>query len=143
VLALSSICYGEKYPLGVMTNEQIIEKYFTGRTLDPIEGIWECEPGRTVIVVKVEALDKQKEKYAAWNYLVLGVDNKKDDASILERLIKTNSPFIYTKKEKIVDHTFVILSPMSMVEKIHFSWGDEYSFYVRIYPQVELKIIGN
>ncbi|MBP2627257.1 MAG: hypothetical protein H6Q68_1968 [Firmicutes bacterium] len=53
VLALTSICLAAEKPLGDITNaNDVISKVFTGRTLDPIEGIWVRDENRVIAMVK-------------------------------------------------------------------------------------------
>jgi hypothetical protein len=145
---LASVCYGAKevspseapkketYPLGLLKKEQIAEKFLAGRTLDPIEGLWEYEPGESVMIVKVEALPSEKEKYAGYDYLVLDARGQENNALIIHKL-KRISPFIYQVNQSTF---FKILSPISIVKQEHLSIGWYDYFYIRTYPQVELKV---
>lgn len=145
IFTFSGVCYGEEtYPLGILTREQIIEKYFSGRTLNPIEGIWEVRPGIERLIVKIETLDnKQKEKYAGWDYLMISMNDKKSDVFVTKLKI-TSSPFFFTIKEsKDTTEYIQILSPMTILERYVGSFSRLDLFYTRSYPQVELKAVGN
>ncbi len=136
VLALSSVCYGrEIYPLGGLTREQLIEKYFSGRALDPIEGIWEYRAGQYYFVININALGNQKDLYTGYDYLMIEA-NDKSESRIFYKLRKTTSPFIYEVND---NYSFTILSPISMViQERHTSPERCYS---RSYPQFELKAV--
>jgi len=139
ILTLSSVCYGrESYPLGGLSREQLIEKYFAGRTLDPIEGIWEYRAGEYFIVVNINALKNQKEQHTGYDYLMISVNYDKSDYRIYYKLGKTTSPFIYQVDD---NYFFTILSPISMVVQERHTYVEK--CYSRSYPQFELKSISN
>lgn len=138
ILILSSVCYGkETYPLGGLTREQIIEKCFKGRTLDPVEGIWDHNPDEFFIMVKTDALENQKEKYLDIDYLWIEGNSKVSNASIIYKIKKTTSPFIYQVKEKGI--YFTMIPPTSMIKQwsVHGDWTEW--CYSHSFPQVELR----
>jgi len=69
-LLLASTCFAEEKPLGDITSAQeVIDKCFTGRTLDPIEGIWIKDKTLVIAIVKTSLTNTKNPKYQKSDYL--------------------------------------------------------------------------
>ncbi|MDT8901623.1 hypothetical protein [Anaeroselena agilis] len=60
VFIFSGVACAAENPFKGLTQEQIIQKYFAGRQLDPIEGIWLDERKDLQIILKTALIDTQK-----------------------------------------------------------------------------------
>jgi len=58
VMLLAGTCWANEKPIGDITdNQQVIDKLFTGKTLDPIEGIWVKDGGTVIAIVKTSLVN--------------------------------------------------------------------------------------
>jgi len=107
VLLLASTCFASEKPLGDITSDkELTDKLFTGRTLDPIEGIWVRDEKYVIAIVKTSVVNPQSEKYKKCDYLGinltkentkvgLGISFTKDIGEICVGFIKTKYDFSF------------------------------------------------
>jgi hypothetical protein len=132
ILILTSICSAEK-PLGEITNaNDVINKVFTGRSLDPIEGIWIRDEERGIVIVKSSVLypNQIPPKY---DYTVIKFSGKLQDiGGVWEGLKRTSYNFSFKGHVAY----WKLLSP-DLLEDGVWKTGP-YTFpsetYVRTYP---------
>ena len=149
LVLLAPVCFAEK-PLGEFTKEQAIEKLFTGRTLDPIEGFWYTRffatktfsgyatGMREIMITKTSLLKIEKPQDRDFEYTVIQTGNKKpsnygpEKYEVIYRINKTKYPNWYEGKDKYGDiATFLILNPTTIVVL-----EDDNTHYVRTYPEL-------
>ncbi|SMD14491.1 hypothetical protein [Sporomusa malonica] len=77
ILLLSGTCFAApEKPIGDITStQQVIDKLFSGRTLDPIEGIWVRDENRVIAIVK-SSVAYPDEKIQKYDYLAIKVSGK-------------------------------------------------------------------
>ncbi|MCC5468516.1 hypothetical protein [Pelosinus baikalensis] len=75
VFVFSGISYAEENPFMGLTQDQVVQKYFEGKQLDTIEGVWLDEDAHPTIIIKSSLIDLGK-KYGNYDYLVVGYSSK-------------------------------------------------------------------
>jgi len=131
VFAFSGITYAAENPFNGLTQDQVIQKYFQGRQLDPIEGIWHTLS--TVIIIKTSAIDTIKD-FKDYDYILVEYSTDLQKAEIFG-IRKTQQPHIFSYGKWY--RTLRQISPITLV------WTEGYQnlenlFITRVYPS-ELK----
>ena len=134
VLALfflfSSTCFAEDKPLGEITgSQQVIDKVFSGRVLDPVEGIWFKDEKFIVAIVKSTVLyPAQKEQ--KYDYLFLQIIERGKIAGHVWSwgLKQTAYSFAFTGGS----NNWKLLSPTILEHGLDF----ENQTWIRTYPTV-------
>lgn len=133
VLLFTSACWAADRPFGVIKGPQdVIDKAFAGRTLDPIEGIWVKDPGRVVAIVKSPVI-YPKDTPQKHDYYLIKIIGFSNVGEIGEAYDKTDYDFCF-KSGKL---NWKLLSP-NLLENGGHDGGSNYYIlpetYVRIYP---------
>jgi len=131
-LLLASTCFAEEKPFGDITSTQdIIDKAFTGRTLDPIEGIWVRDEESVIAIVKT-SVAFPNEKTQKYDYTIIKAAGKwKNLGEVWFGLNKTNYGFSF----KGLVNYWKLLSP-NLLERGAFGVYpvNPSETFVRIYP---------
>jgi len=132
VLLLSGACLAIEKPFGDFSNtQQAINKLFTGRTLDPVEGIWVRDEKAVIGIVKssIAYPDPKQQKY---DYLVIKVEGKWQNlGELFEGLNRTKYNFLF--KGTVV--YWKLLSPNLLECGVQYDYpGSPGETYVRVYP---------
>lgn len=77
IFVLSGISYAEENPFMGLTQDQIVQKYFEGKQLDTIEGVWLDNDAHPIIIIKSSSIDPDK-KYGNNDYLMIGYSSKEN-----------------------------------------------------------------
>lgn len=76
VFLLSGTCLAEKILDNMNTTQEVIDKYFAGRTLDPVEGIWVQSEGNVLAILKSSIVKSTNPKYQNSDYFGLSIGGK-------------------------------------------------------------------
>lgn len=128
VFVFSGISYAAENPFQGLTQDQVVHKYFEGRQLDPIEGIWFS--WNTVVIVKTSIMDTVKD-FKDYDYILIEYSSDPQKADIFG-VRKTQIPnvFAYGKWNR----TLRQLSSTALVWTEHSFQSPESLFITRIYP---------
>ena len=128
VFAFSRITYAAENPFNGLTQDQIIHKYFEGRQLDPIEGIWFS--WSTVIIIKTTAMDTIKD-FKDYDYLLVEYSSNPQKAEIFG-VRKSDKPHIfgYGKWSRCLRQ----ISSITLVWPEDSYQSPESLFITRVYP---------
>ena len=143
IVLLTSNCFAEKLFDKDFTRQVAIDKFFMGRTIDPIEGTWYMDKNVefTIVQKSLVSFQKDKEKYADCDYTVIRIK----DGSIYAGLKKTDIPYVYdgvmSSKYSIIE--WRLLAPRALQIGGPFSGlygelresGFKNDFLMRIYPE--------
>lgn len=136
VLTFSGIAYAEENPLKELTQEQVIQKYFEGRQLDIIEGVWLDDESKPVIIIKSNLVDT-KNIYNKYDYVIINYSSSSDVK--MAAVTKTQYPYCYERGMK-VKFPLRFVSPTTLQYVSGFYYDSLfYRFYTRIYPNPEMK----
>jgi hypothetical protein len=131
VFILSATCLAAEKP---DDTQQFIDKYFAGRTLDPIEGIWYNDPSCILAIVRTSAFKPQDSEYNSYDYLGIIIKrNYRKFGDIFWKLSKTESNFCFYSYRnlngywKLLDKNTLLFDGDS-----HYNAFPE--TYVRTYP---------
>ncbi|GBG55495.1 hypothetical protein SPFL3102_03868 [Sporomusaceae bacterium FL31] len=128
VLLFTSTCWAEEIPFGNITGpNDVIDKFFIGRTLDPIEGVWAQDPEKVMAIVKSTVLFPDQPQ--SHNYYMIRIkgSGKKGLGPWFDR---TEYDFCFKEGKAI----YKLLSP-NLLEKTYDvnSWPFN-EIFVRVYP---------
>lgn len=131
VLLFTSACWAADRPFGVIKGPQdVIDKAFAGRSLDPIEGIWVKDPGRVVAIVKSSVIypNNTPQRHDYYLIKIIGFTNV---GEIGETFDKTDYAFCFKS-----EFNWKLLSPNLLENGGHQSgaYSTLPETYVRIYP---------
>ena len=130
-LLFTSACWAEENPFENITGpNDVIDKVFTGRTLDPIEGVWAQDPDRIMAIVKSSVIfPDQPQNHNYYMIKIKGL-GKKGLGSWFDR---TEYDFCFKEGKAI----YKILSP-TLLEKSYTSGYPAFvpvsENFVRVYP---------
>jgi hypothetical protein len=134
VLIFTGTAYAEDNPFQGLTQEQVIQKYFEGRQLDTIEGIWLNDDWKPQIVIKSNLIDPSK-KYGDYDYIMVEYSSK--STTKIEGINKTE----YSSCFRIgAWHGGLRLTSVTTLMRNSGGYYGTplYRFYTRIYPS-EMK----
>lgn len=131
-LIFTGISSAAENPFKDLTQEQVIQKYFEGRQLDSIEGVWLS--WRTVIIVKTNTMDTIND-FKDYDYILVEYSNDPQKAEIFG-VRKTKTPHIFSYGKW--NRSLTQISPTTLVWTEHSYQSPESLFITRIYPS-ELK----
>ena len=143
MIFLTSVCMAAEQPLGKFTREEAIQKLFTGRTLDPIEGVWystfkrPISQGlkREVIIVKTSLLDIKNPDDRKYDYTMIELDSP-IKYEVSERLTKSEYPHIfYPQQFHLTGKRFIFINAMTLALQ---DYGAD--IFTRIYPLVTIPL---
>lgn len=95
---MTPTCWGAKEkPFGdIVTEQDIIEKAFIGRTPDPVEGIWVCNEQFIIAVVKTPVAYPQGSSFSQYDYLGVSINiDRRPTGEICFALNRTKYPFSF------------------------------------------------
>jgi hypothetical protein len=119
IFSLSGACWAsweKEKPIGDITNtQQVIDKLFTGRTLNPIEGVWVKDAGTEIAIVNASLVNIQDPDYKDCDYIGIILKGKYA-GRIYVTLKKTEYSFVFYSVKDDADSangrsTWKILSP--------------------------------
>lgn len=92
----SFTCWAAEKSVGDITNtQQAIDKLLTGRTLDPVEGIWVRDEQLIIAIVKTGLVSGDNPDYNNYDYVGIAVRGKKVGERIMF-LKKTEFNFVFS-----------------------------------------------
>ena len=132
VLALTSICLAAEKPLGDINNaNDVINKVLTGRTLDPIEGVWVRDENRVIAIVKSSVIYPNQNPPKN-DYLVIKIsENGHSHGEVWHVLTPTNYNFSFKGESNIY---WKLLSPNLLEFGVALYANLPNDIYVRTYP---------
>lgn len=142
LIILPQTCLAGERPLGEFSREEAINKLFTDRTLDPIEGIWFTQvyqnagESKEILIVKTALLNIQDPSDKDFDYTVIFTGEtvgmgREAKYEVGARISKTKYPHIFQGKTKYGKKTaFLIINPTSLANPNQYGTY----IYVRTYP---------
>ncbi|QJW48482.1 hypothetical protein HA075_24110 [bacterium BFN5] len=140
LFVFSGICYAAEIPnpFKGLTQEQVVKKYFEGRELDLIEGIWlgDYDQLRPEIIIKASLVDKTSwvdfENADKYDYFKIQFFPSSENAKIIGiRKTQYTSAFLLGK----VESSLRFISSTTLVELSGYYYSQNFhKFYTRIYP---------
>lgn len=128
VFILSSTSYAAENPFQGLTKEQVTNKYFAGRQLDPIEGIWIDDNLKPQIIIRTNLIDPN-QKYNNEDYLMVEYSSSANVE--ISGIRKTEYPLCYRIGQW--NRLLRIFSPTTLHYAIHGTYGGDY-YLIRFYP---------
>lgn len=135
VLTFSGIAYAEENPFKELTQEQVIQKYFEGRQLDIIEGVWLDDQAKPLIIIKSSLVDTKKI-YDQYDYVIINYSSSSDVK--MAAVTKTQYPYCYERGRSKNLLRFVSQTTLQYSDGKYYD-SFLYRFYTRIYPTPEMK----
>lgn len=123
VMLFTSTCFAADNPFKGLTQDQVVQKYFEGRQIDLIEGVWLDDSLRTWIAIRSSLVDSSK-KYGDYDYLMIEYSTSPN--VYIDGLVKTQ----YASAFKYKRSHLMILSQYSL----NYNLGMSNVFFTRIYP---------
>lgn len=137
VLTFSGIAYAEENPFKELTQEQVIQKYFAGRQLDIIEGIWLNDEAKPVIIIK-SSLVETKDIYNKYDYVIINYSSSSDTK--IAAVTKTQYPYCYERGMNVKSLLrFISQTTLQYSSSSYYNDNLFYRFYTRVYPNPEMK----
>lgn len=129
----SGTSYAAENPFNGLMQEQIIQKYFEGKQLDLIEGIWLDDNSSPVFIIKAGSINYDNKE----NYDYFKVENFTSSNAKIIGVRKTQYSSCFEQGKAKALLRFVSPTSLQIYAAGYYS-HPLYSFYTRIYPS-ELK----
>jgi hypothetical protein len=134
-LVFAGVSHAEENPFKGLTQEQIIQKYFDGRQLDTLEGIWLDDKIKPNIIIKANLINIDNSKN--YDYFII----KYSDSPVATPFGIRKTQYSSLFESEHYKSTIRLVSPTTfMADTGYLPYGRSplYSLYTRIYP-TEMK----
>lgn len=133
ILIFGGVSYAAENPFNGLTQDQVIQKYFDGRQLDSIEGVWLNDDAKPIIIIKANLIGAKNDD----NYDYFIVEYSSSPNADIIGVHKTQHPSCFERGRAKILIRFVSQTTLQINETSYYNWSI-YRFYTRIYPN-EIK----